>query len=78
MEVLGLLAEGLSIIKEVASKLGIATRTAGVHTSNAMRVLDLHNRVQLVWWAIHAGLVRLEPSPKEPGEPPIWEPRRIK
>jgi DNA-binding NarL/FixJ family response regulator len=76
-EVLILLAEGLSL-KEVAHKLGVSVKTVDAHTYNIHTKLNLHNRIQMVWWAIQAGLVRLEPIPKEPGETQGWEPRRIR
>jgi two-component system response regulator NreC len=57
-EVLRLLAEGLSL-KEVAARLGITPKTADVHKTSLMRKLDLHDRTQLVKYAIQNKLIRL-------------------
>ena len=51
-----LLAEGRSA-KEVASTLGIETKTAEVHTANAYRKLGVHNKAQLRDWAVENGVV---------------------
>jgi DNA-binding NarL/FixJ family response regulator len=64
-EVLMLLAQGLSI-KEVAARLGLSVKTADVHKSNLMRKLDLHNRSDLIKYAIQEKLInvpRLDLSP---------------
>lgn len=55
-EVLKLLAEGLTT-KEVAIKLDISIKTADVHKSNLMRKLDLHNRSELLKYAIRNKLI---------------------
>jgi two-component system response regulator NreC len=57
-EVLRLLAEGLSL-KEVASRLGVTAKTADAHKTSLMRKLDLHDRTQLVKYAIQNKLIRL-------------------
>ena len=64
-EVLKLLAQGLSI-KEVAAHLGLSVKTADAHKSNLMRKLNVHNRSELIKYAIQEKLInlpRLDPSP---------------
>ncbi len=55
-EVLTLIAEGLSN-PEIADKLVISVKTVGRHRENIMRKLNLHNRVELVRYAIEKGLI---------------------
>lgn len=43
--------------KEIAGHLGISINTVGVHRSNIMQSLDIHNAARLVAYAIHNGLV---------------------
>lgn len=50
-EVLKLLAEGLSV-KEIAVQLHLSTKTVEAHKFNLMRKLDVHNKAQLVTYAI--------------------------
>ena len=57
-EILKLLADGLSI-KEVAVKLSISGKTADVHKSNLMRKLDIHDRTELVKYAIRNKLIKI-------------------
>ena len=57
-EVLKLLAEGLSA-KQVAAHLGLSVKTVGVHKTNLMRKLDLHDRAELVRWAVRNRIIRL-------------------
>ncbi|MEW6732996.1 MAG: response regulator transcription factor [Acidobacteriota bacterium] len=57
-EVLKLLAEGLSI-KEVATKLNISYKTADVHKSNLMRKLNIHDRTELIKYAIRNKLIKI-------------------
>jgi len=47
---------------EIALELGISPATVRVHRQNIKRKLGLHNRGQLVHWAIRMGLVD-EPNP---------------
>jgi DNA-binding NarL/FixJ family response regulator len=54
-EVLRLVAKGLSY-KDVAERLVISHRTVQNHVQNTLRKLQLHNRVQLVRYAIEQGL----------------------
>lgn len=54
-EVLRLVAKGLSY-KEIAERLFLSHRTVQNHVQNTLRKLQLHNRVQLVRYAIEQGL----------------------
>jgi DNA-binding NarL/FixJ family response regulator len=55
-EVVQLLAEGKSS-KEVATILGITTKTAGTHRTNLMRKLNCHSVTELVRYAVRNHLV---------------------
>ena len=55
MEVLRLVAKGLSY-KQIAERLVISHRTVQNHVQNTLGKLQLHNRVELVRYAIEAGL----------------------
>jgi DNA-binding NarL/FixJ family response regulator len=55
-EILQLLAEGKTT-KEVASVLGIATKTSDTHRTNIMRKLDAHSVAELVRYAIRNKVV---------------------
>lgn len=54
-EVLRLVAKGLSY-KDIAERLVLSHRTVQNHVQNTLRKLQLHNRVQLVRYAIEQGL----------------------
>jgi len=54
-EVLRLVAKGLSY-KQVAERLFLSHRTVQNHVQNTLRKLQMHNRVQLVRYAIEQGL----------------------
>lgn len=58
-EVLVLVAEGLNNA-EIADRLVISAKTVDRHRENIMRKLNLHNRVDLVKYAIRKGLIDLE------------------
>ncbi len=58
-EVLRLIAEGLTS-REVAERLFLSANTVERHRANIMEKLQLHNRAQLVKFAIRHGLVGLE------------------
>jgi two-component system response regulator NreC len=58
-EVLILIAEGLSN-GEIADKLVISIKTVDRHRENIMRKLNMHNRIELVKYAIRKGLIELE------------------
>ena len=57
-EVLKLLADGLSI-KEVASRLDRSVKTAEVHKYNLMQKLNVHDRGELIRYAIAHRLVQI-------------------
>jgi DNA-binding NarL/FixJ family response regulator len=54
-EVLRMVAKGLSY-KQIAERLVLSHRTVQNHVQNTLRKLQLHNRVQLVRYAIEQGL----------------------
>jgi two-component system, NarL family, response regulator NreC len=55
-EVLKLLAEGLSA-KEIANRIGLSVKTVDVHKYNLMKKLDLHDRAELIKYAIQKKLI---------------------
>jgi two-component system response regulator NreC len=65
-EVLKLLADGLAL-KEIAVRLVLSVKTVDAHKTNLMRKLDLHDRSQLIKYAIQRKLIRL-PSVPMPAE----------
>ena len=60
-EVLRLTAEGLTS-KEMGERLGISPRTADVHRAHVIRKLGLRNRVEVVRFALKAGLAPMDLS----------------
>ena len=58
-EVLTLIAQGLSN-NEISDQLVISAKTVDRHRENIMRKLNLHNRVDLVKYALRKGLIDLE------------------
>jgi DNA-binding NarL/FixJ family response regulator len=61
-EVLKLLADGLAP-KEIATRLVLSVKTVDAHKTNMMRKLDLHDRSEVIKFAIQRKLIRL-PSVK--------------
>lgn len=57
-EILKHFAEGLSA-KQVAVRLNLSVKTVDVHKSNLMRKLDVHDRAELIKWAIRNKVIRL-------------------
>lgn len=57
-EVLKLLAEGQSV-KEVACMLDLSVKTVEAHKFNLMRKLDIHNKAQLVQYAIQKKMIQV-------------------
>jgi DNA-binding NarL/FixJ family response regulator len=57
-EILKFLAEGNSV-KEIASTLNLSVKTVEAHKFNLMRKLDIHNKAQLVQFAIQKKVIRL-------------------
>jgi DNA-binding NarL/FixJ family response regulator len=57
-EVLKLLAEGHTV-KKVADLLKLSQKTVDAHKTNLMKKLDIHNRVELVKYAISKKLIQI-------------------
>jgi len=57
-EVLKLLAEGNSV-KEIAVDLNLSVKTVEAHKFNLMRKLDIHNKAQLVQYAIQKKIIQI-------------------
>ena len=57
-EVLNLLADGFSS-KDLAAKLNLSVKTVDAHKYNLMKKLDIHNRADLVKYAIRKKLVHV-------------------
>ena len=55
-EILKLLAEGLSV-KEIATRLGLSVKTVDVHKYNLMKKIDVHDRAELIKYAIQKKLI---------------------
>jgi DNA-binding NarL/FixJ family response regulator len=60
-EVLVLISDGLTN-SDIGDKLGISIKTVDRHRENIMKKLDLHNRIDLVKYAIREGLIDLDES----------------
>jgi len=60
-EVIKLLAEGNSV-RKVADLLGLSAKTVEAHKFNLMRKLDIHNKAQLVTYAIQKKIVSVPVS----------------
>jgi DNA-binding NarL/FixJ family response regulator len=60
-EILKLLAEGKSV-KEIAAAFDLSVKTVEAHKFNLMRKLDIHNKAQLVQYAIQKKIIRLDIS----------------
>ena len=58
-EVLKLLAEGQSV-KDIAAGFDLSVKTIEAHKFNLMRKLDIHNKAQLVQYAIQKKVIRLK------------------
>lgn len=58
-EVLQLIAEGSSN-REIADKLNISVKTVGVHRTNIMEKLEIHNVTELVKYALRKGIISLD------------------
>jgi two-component system response regulator NreC len=57
-EVLKLLAEGKTV-RAAAAVLGLSSKTVDAHKFNLMRKLGIHNKAQLVMWAIQKRVVKI-------------------
>ena len=58
---LKLLAEGMTV-RSVAAALGLSVKTVDAHKFNLMRKLGVHNKAELVMWAIQQKVVKLPAS----------------
>lgn len=58
-EVLQLIAEGYSN-REIADKLNLSVKTIGVHRTNIMEKLEVHNVTDLVKYALRKGIISLD------------------
>jgi two-component system response regulator NreC len=57
-EVLKLLADGLTL-KDIATRLVLSVKTVDTHKTNMMRKLNLHDRTEVIKYAIQRKLIRL-------------------
>ena len=57
-EILKLLAEGLSV-KDIAASFDLSVKTIEAHKFNLMRKLDIHNKAQLVQYAIQKKIIKI-------------------
>jgi DNA-binding NarL/FixJ family response regulator len=57
-EVLKLLAEGKTV-RTAATVLGLSSKTVDSHKFNLMRKLGIHNKAELVMWAIQQNVVKV-------------------
>jgi len=57
-EVVKMIAEGYSV-KEIASLLGLSVKTVEAHKFNLMRKLGIHNKAQLVTYAIQKKIMKM-------------------
>jgi two-component system, NarL family, response regulator NreC len=57
-QVLKLLAEGKTV-RSAAAVLGLSLKTVDAHKFNLMRKLGIHNKAELVMWAIQKRVVKL-------------------
>jgi two-component system response regulator NreC len=57
-EVLKMLAEGNSV-KEIACTLNLSVKTVEAHKFNLMRKLDIHNKAQLVQYAVQKKVIKI-------------------
>lgn len=58
-EILKLIAEGRTS-QQIANMLAISLKTALGHRTKIMQKLDIHNRTELIKYAMHKGLVAME------------------
>ena len=57
-EVVKLIADGNSV-RRIASLLGLSIKTVEAHKLNLMRKLDIHNKAQLVIYAIQKKIAKM-------------------
>jgi len=56
--VLKLLAEGKTV-RAAATVLGLSSKTVDAHKFNLMRKLGVHNKAELVMWAIQMKVIKV-------------------
>ena len=61
-EILKFLAEGQSV-KQIATHLNLSDKTVEAHKFNLMRKLDIHNKAQLVHYAVRHKIIRIPTKP---------------
>ena len=61
-EILKFLAEGQSA-KEIATHLNLSVKTVEAHRFNLMRKLDIHNKAQLVHYAVRHNIITIPTKP---------------
>jgi two-component system response regulator NreC len=64
-EVLKMIAEGSSV-RQVAGRLGLSPKTVEAHKFNLMRKLDIHNKAQLVTYAIQKKILQVPAETENP------------
>jgi two-component system, NarL family, response regulator NreC len=64
-DVLKMLAEGKSV-KEIACGFNLSTKTIDAHKFNLMRKLDIHNKTQLVHYAVQKKIIQIPNLADEP------------
>jgi two-component system, NarL family, response regulator NreC len=64
-EVLKLLADGLTL-KEIATRLVLSVKTVDNHKTNMMRKLNLHDRIEVIKYAIQRKVIRIPSAEAEP------------
>jgi len=57
-DVVRLVAQGKTV-REAAKLLGVSAKTVDTHKTNLMRRLGIHNKAELVLWAVKQGLVEM-------------------
>jgi DNA-binding NarL/FixJ family response regulator len=62
-EVLELLVNGVTSNRKLAKQLGVSENTVKFHVRNILDKLHLHNRAQVVGYAIRHGMVETGPEP---------------
>src|SRR6201984_2577927 len=65
-QVMKLLAEG-NAAKQVATVLGVSVKTVEAHKFNLMRKLDVHNKAQLVTYAIQKKIIKVTVNQQQSG-----------
>ena len=61
-EILKFLAEGQSV-KEIATHLNLSVKTVEAHKFNLMRKLAIHNKAQLIHYAVRHKIIRIPTKP---------------